>query len=307
MKKKIIAITLTALFIFMILYPKVILDGAKTGILLWFEAILPSLLPYMIISNLIILAGLSVDMAFIMKPIAKLLRITPNAAYCILAGIFFGYPSCAVAAVNMYKEKQIDRDTACFVSCAFNNISPAFIAGYVCVGIFDSPAKIAPVLALFYIILLLSTIIIRFTLFRKLGNNTMTVASNHLTKKSVFDNAIMSALTNAAKLAGYIVIFSIITTILSLIPCKYTGILCSLCEITTGINILCKEFTETGFLLLIILPMLSFGGISGIFQTFGVDTEEIIDRKKYIYSKVISMVVSLVCTYVTVYVLGILK
>ena len=289
----------------MIVYPKVILEGAKTGVLLWFEAILPSLLPYMIISNIIILAGLSEDMAFIMKPVTKLLRIAPSAAYCILAGVFFGYPACAVASVGMYKENRLDRETACFVSCAFNNISPAFIAGYVCIGILNNSKKIFSVLSLFYIILLLSTIIIRITIFRNLTDNTPTISVSGLTKKSVLDTAIMSSLTNIARLAGYIVIFSVIATVISLIPWHYTGIICSLFEITTGINILCQSFSDTKLLLLIIIPMLSFGGISGIFQTFGVDTEGIIDRKKYIYSRIISMIVSLACTYMAVYVLNI--
>lgn len=306
MKKKIIPLFLTALFIFMILNPNVILEGAKTGILLWFEAVLPSLLPYMIISNLIIIAGLSKDMAFIMKPLTKLLGIKSDAAYCILAGVFFGYPSCAAAAVSMYREKQLDRDTACFVSCAFNNISPAFIAGYVCAGALNDPSKIVPVLILFYIILLLSTILIRIILFRRLPKNTVSSAFVRHTKESLLDSAVMSALTNIARLAGYIVIFSIIAAVISLIPWRFTGVLCSVCEVTTGINIMCRSFADTKLLMLMIIPMLSFGGISGIFQTFGVDTERIIDRKKYIYSKIIAMTVSFACTYLAVYVFGII-
>lgn len=305
MGKKIIAIILTALFIFMIIYPQIILEGAKTGIILWFEAVLPSLLPYMIISNLVIAAGFSGEMAFLMKPAAKLFRINPSASYCILSGIFFGYPSCAVSASQMYQSGIIDKNTACFCTCAFNNISPAFIAGFFCTGITENTSMIIPVLIIFYISLLLSAAIIRVCLFRELSDNSDNYGQNNTQSKNIINTAIMGALTNIAKLGGYIVIFAIIATVISLIPWKYSGVLCGAAEVTTGIRMLSSDFSDKSILLMIVMPLLSFGGISGIFQTFGVDSEGIIDRKKYILSKLIAAYVSLIITFIAVFILRI--
>lgn len=302
MRKKITAIALTALFIFMILNPEIILEGAKSGILLWSEALLPSLLPYMIISSLVIAAGFSGEMAFIMKPVCRLLRINGASAYCILSGIFFGYPSCAVSASQMYKSGVIDKDTACFCACAFNNIGPAFIAGFFCTGILGDASLIAPVLILFYIILLLSTLIIRIFFFGKLSVSHTIKKPAKTAAPNFFDTAIMSALTNIAKLCGYIVVFSIIAAVVSLIPWKYTGVLCGLAEITTGIERLSVVFKDKRLLIMLVMPLLSFGGISGIFQTFGVDTEGIIDKKKYILSKLTAAGISAAVSFLAVYV-----
>lgn len=305
MRKKITAIALTALFIFMILNPEIILEGAKSGILLWSEAVLPSLLPYMIISSLVIAAGFSGEMAFIMKPVCRLLRINGASAYCILSGIFFGYPSCAVSASQMYKSGVIDKDTACFCACAFNNIGPAFIAGFFCTGILGDTSLIAPVLILFYIILLLSTLIIRIFFFGKLSVSQTIKKPAKTAAPNFFDTAIMSALTNIAKLCGYIVVFSIIAAVVSLIPWKYTGVLCGLAEITTGIERLSVVFKDKRLLIMLVMPLLSFGGISGIFQTFGVDTEGIIDKKKYILSKLTAAGISAAVSFLAVYVFGV--
>lgn len=305
MRKKITAIVLTALFIFMILKPEIILEGAKSGILLWFEAVMPSLLPYMIISGLVISAGFSGEMAFIMKPVAGLFRVNTSSAYCILSGIFFGYPSCAVSAAQMYKNGMIDKDTACFCACAFNNIGPAFIAGFFCTGILKDTSAIVPVLILFYIILLLSTTIIRFCFFRKLSGGSEVKPMAKAPAGNIFDTAIMSALTNIAKLGGYIVVFSIIAAVISLIPWKYTGLLCGLAEVTTGIERLSWVFADKRLLIMLVMPLLSFGGISGIFQTFGVDTDGIIDKRKYIISKLTAATVSAAVSYIAIYVLGI--
>lgn len=303
MGKKITAFLLTALFIFMILYPGIILEGAKTGILLWFEAVLPSLLPYMIISNFVISAGLSGEIAFIMRPAAGLLRISSSSAYCILSGIFFGYPACAVSASRMFRNGEIDRDTASFCACAFNNISPAFIAGFLCTGILDSAAAIAPVLILFYSSVLLSAVIIRISLFKNLSKEPSARRASPKPPPGFADAAVMSALVNIAKLGGYIVIFSIVASVLSLIPWKYSCIFCGITEITTGIQRISEIFTDRGLLLTLVMPLLSFGGVSGIFQTFGVDTDGIIGRKKYFLSKLIAAGVSAALTFFAVDVL----
>mgnify|MGYP007127258245 FL=1 len=93
MKKIFICIIYISLFILMLTHPVIVLSGAKQGISLWIESVVPSLLPYMILSNFLIYAGISADTAIIMKPAARLLKLPDDAAYCILAGLLFGYPA----------------------------------------------------------------------------------------------------------------------------------------------------------------------------------------------------------------------
>ena len=42
------------LFALIILFPGVILEGAQAGLLLWFNTVLPALLPFLILSNLLL-------------------------------------------------------------------------------------------------------------------------------------------------------------------------------------------------------------------------------------------------------------
>lgn len=297
MKKKIIGIIFTAVFIFMLCGPSVILNGARLGISLWLESVVPSLLPYMILSNFIIYAGISGEAAFMMKPAARMLGLPDDAAYCIMAGLLFGYPACAVTTISMYNENRLDKNSVSFLTCAFNNISPAFIAGYVCVGILNDSALIIPVLVLFYIIILLSTIIIKILFFRKKTADFHPGAKPQKTSGNIFDRAITGSLINIAKLAGYIITFSVVASVIMTVPCRATPVLCSVMEVTTGINALAHSIKNMRTLLLLIIPSIAFGGISGIFQTFGVDSANVINRKKYIFSKLVTMAVAFVCTY----------
>lgn len=306
MKNTIKYILSFVLIILIILTPSIILEGARTGLKLWYQALIPALLPYMILSNIVIKSGLSMELSFLTYPLTRLLKINDKASYCILSGIFFGYPACAATACALVKEKQLDRETASFCTCAFNNLSPGFIMGFFCIGTLNNTELIPQIFALFYISLLLSTFLIRILFYRKLqpvNNNISNKTSDE--NKKILTNSIKTALVNISVLGGYVIIFSILIEYLLKIPFNKIKLFAPVLEITSGITTICSTYSDIRTILLIIMPMLSFGGISGIFQTIGIDSSGIIDTKKYIYSKVISGIISLIVTYLAVYVLKI--
>ena len=57
MKKWIGAAGLFALFIWMLLYSRLSIQGAANGLLLWYQTVLPSILPALILSKLLIFTG----------------------------------------------------------------------------------------------------------------------------------------------------------------------------------------------------------------------------------------------------------
>lgn len=294
--KKFVKIFLSlTIIIIMLITPKTIATGVKNGLLLWYNGLIPALFPYMIIGNIIVMSGAAVNIAFIFRPIAKVLKISPNAAYCIFSGLLFGYPSCAVNSILMVKEGYLDENSANLCICAFNNISPAFIIGFVCIGIYNKTEYILPFLFLFYISLLLSTIIIKLFLFKKL----ISIENDYKPKninKSILPSAIMQGIKNITLLAGYVVIFSILTQYIVYI--QHIQFILPFLEICNGVSIVSNNIP-------ILMAALSFGGISGIFQTFGVDSNGIICKKKYIYSKAISGLIGFLVASFAVYVLKI--
>ena len=54
MKRYFTSLCVIALFVLMLLFPQPVFKGASSGLLLWFNVILPTLLPFMIVSNLLI-------------------------------------------------------------------------------------------------------------------------------------------------------------------------------------------------------------------------------------------------------------
>ena len=304
--KKIIKFLLpTILFILLLITPSIVKKGAINGLSIWFDALIPALLPYMLFSNIVINAQLTTGMTKLALPITRLLKISPNAAYGIIAGLFFGYPACAANLSLLIKNKQLDKEAACFCACAFNNVSPAYLIGFVCIGLLGNTSHIIPIIILFYISLLLSTILIKILFFKQLKPTPCNNPISTPRKKGLINSAIKNSLINIGLLGGYVIIFSIITEYIKSIPISALTYTTPFIEVAGGSMALCNSSLSYKELIIILLPAQSFGGISGIFQTLAVDTEGFIDIKKYIYSKLLSGIICLIITALTVYVLKI--
>ena len=293
------------IFILLLVTPDIVTNGAKSGLSLWFNALIPALFPYMLFSSIMIKTGLYKDMQKLALPLTKLLKISKNASFGIITGLFFGYPACAANLSLMVADKKIDKQTASFVACAFNNISPAYIIGYTCVGLFNNANIILPVLTLFYISLLLSTLVVRRLFFSSLSGNIVDNTTIVSISPTTITQALKTSLINIGLLGCYIIIFSIFLEYISVIIFNAGLFITPFIEIAGGSKLLFSLEYSKELLLLIILPALSFGGISGIFQTIAVDYENFLDIKKYIYSKIISCIICFVITYIAVYVIKI--
>lgn len=278
MVKKILIIIV---FIFLLLTPEITASGALKGLDLWYKALIPSLMPFMFLSSVIINMNLTSGINLIMRPLTFLLGLKKEAGYAIFAGLFFGYPACAVTSIEMQGNNILDKKSAGICVCAFNNVSPAFISGYICRTVLDDSGLIIPVFVIQYLSILINAFIIRIFLFKKTDTDISSVSvSTHKSEKSIIDTAINNSLVNIARLGGYVIIFSIVSSYLwhymgynAIIPCLLT-------EITSGVALI------SGNNLLLLLPFMYLGGICGMFQTFAVDNIHLIPRHKYVLSKI---------------------
>ena len=79
--------------LFILIYPEDCVKAAANGLILWYENILPALLPFTIFSNILIQSGYLDDMVRAAMPVLnRLFFHHPQAAYPIIAGFLFGFP-----------------------------------------------------------------------------------------------------------------------------------------------------------------------------------------------------------------------
>lgn len=305
----------------MFLFPTPALAGAKRGLLLWFNTVLPTLLPFIILSTLIVRLGIAYSLCNVFYPvIGRIFHVTKNACYPIIMGFLSGIPLGAKTSADLVKEKRITKDEGQFLAIMCNNASPMFVLGYVAMSELNAPKMKLPIILLLYGSSILTALLCRQfypILCRHPYEAKLPIANSELNKKvyaqseditpaksrsrfkidfTIIDSAIMDGFDVITKIGGYIILFSVLTQIiLSIEPLHeavrfiFVGIL----EITTGIDTVATSGLTESIKIVLILCITSFGGFSGIAQTKSVFADSGLSIIFYIKAKLLNTFVTL--------------
>ncbi len=287
------------IIIYFLFSPADALDASKTGLLLWFEQILPTLLPFSIISNLLICSNL---FSAIRRKFS--LPFSPEKAFTILCGFLFGFPIGSKLTADFYKQGALCESDARILCCFTNNLSPVFISGYVCTSMLHRPDWILPIyLTLFVPSLAYGLIMLLFTRKKMLPDkaHTKKPASAFCINMQLLDTGIIHSFLTMIKLCGYIMLFSILARFLMQIPQLSATVkiflTCSL-EITNGIALLTNAPLNEHMLYVCTVAFLSFGGISGIAQTGSMLSGTNLKLKDYVIQRVLLTILCTACAII---------
>lgn len=259
------------LFAAMLLFPGPVLNGAGSGLLLWFNTVLPTLFPFILICNLLInTSAIDVLLRFISPVFCRFFRVSPYGSFAVLCGFLCGYPMGAKVTADLYRQDSITSKEASYLISFCNNTSPMFILSFLVMQSLHDDRQKLPVLG----ILILSPVIISFLQPAKNRMNRPKTALPPRRRKCSFydalDDSISNALESIAKVGVYIMIFAILTELLLLIPfgsAPLRLILISNLEITNGITMLCQSGLNREMIFILCLAETSFGGLCAAAQT----------------------------------------
>ncbi len=291
-----LAVSLTAVTL---TFPADCLALALKGLTLWFERMIPTLFPFMVLSGIMIRMELTGAFVKALKPVmGSLFRVRDACLYGIVIGFLCGFPMGAHVAAQLYKQKQISRQEAAFLLSFCNNIGPVYFLSFV----LPTLSLKASVFALFgmYGLPLLYGLFLRYTLFAKglrressldLQAGKASGAGRNCSLLRALDESVYTSLSGIAKLGGYMIFFNLLfilpvlgARLLALSPSKtelFTGGIGALLEITGGIGILGDR---APYLVLCILP---FGGLSCIAQTYSMIGDTDLSIGEYVMHKMI--------------------
>lgn len=314
-----ISLATISLMLILLIFPKASIKGAENGIMLWFNVIVPTLLPFIIVSNLIINLKLTTSIAKLFYPILhRLFAVTRNGCYVIIIGLLTGFPVGAKACADLVKNKMLSKEEGQYLLTFCNNASPMFIISFISILTLKLSGKQYYMLAIIYGGAILSALLYR--IFHGITNHSfvapddilltekITLKAADLPRKSlnskppkrvtfaIVDNAIMDGFDVVTKVGGYIVLFSILASvILSLLPESSTYSLISIgfFEITNGINTIGSSDLNLTTKIALIMSLTAFGGISSIAQTKSVTDQSGLSIWKYIVYKAINAVITL--------------
>lgn len=121
------------------IFSKTNLIATKSGLLLWANAVVPSLLPFLIATELLshtnIITYIGKFLNKIMRPIFNL---PGHSAYAFIMGILSGYPVGAKIVTNLRKNNYCTKAEAERMIAFTNNSGPLFIIGTVGIVLFGN-------------------------------------------------------------------------------------------------------------------------------------------------------------------------
>lgn len=289
------------LFLGLILvFPSIAFAGARNGLLLWWDILLPTLLPFMIISGLIIRLRITRVLSVLLYPIFKhILPISKEGCYPVFIGFLAGYPVGAKTTADLRQQGVLSTKEAQML-CAFtNNASPMFVLSFIATSNLATPKIGLHLLLLLILSSYISSLIWYYFISKKSANCCTTVnatASSSATLYPKFqfemlDDSILSAFEVVTKVGGYILLFSVLASFINSLPIPsgpVTATITGLLEITTGIHnisILAISLKEK---IVLITSITAFGGLSGFAQTKSVLSGTNLSSTHYIICKLIS-------------------
>lgn len=313
-KNSIIKILILLFLIAMLFFPSASYQGASSGLLLWFHNVLPTLLPFIILSNLMVLLNITKQISKVFHPVfGRLFHISCEGSYPIVMGFLSGIPMGAKTTADLVMENKISVKEGQFLLGMCNNASPMFIIGYIAI----TQLKLSQInYALFIIIYgasILSALIYRYFFIRpvKVAYTSYrevksTPKPNHFSFE-LLDSSIMNGFEIVTKIGGYIILFSILAQIIREIgpnTSYFKAVLMGVLEMTTGISQVCNTTMDIKTKIVLVSTITSFGGFSAIAQTISVLGNSRLSISSYIGMKLLSAVLAMLFAffYVTVFV-----
>lgn len=105
---------------------------ALSGLNLWFTRMVPALLPFMILSDILVRLGLTERFATVLFPLVHpLWKVSKNGAYVMFMGFLCGFPMGAKVTVQLVREKKLTSKEGEFLLAFCNNIGPVYFLSYV--------------------------------------------------------------------------------------------------------------------------------------------------------------------------------
>jgi sporulation integral membrane protein YlbJ len=137
--KYIISTLFVAFNVCIILMPDEAFSGAKDGLLLWFNRVLPSLVPFAVGINVLTGLGVTERVGTVRAPVMKPLFNLPGAAgVAVLTGMTSGYPMGAKVTADLREKGLLNQDEAQRLAGFSNNAGPLFVVSVCGTAVFGS-------------------------------------------------------------------------------------------------------------------------------------------------------------------------
>lgn len=314
----------------LIVFSKNNLQASKTGLLLFANSVLPSLLPFFIATELLSHTTLIYTLGNILNGFMRpIFNVPGEGAFPFLMGIISGYPTGAKIVTDFRENGILTKEEGERLLSFTNNSGPLFIIGTIGSSLFGN----STIGILLFITHILASLTVGFLFrfwksnkkfnkryYRNIENSNTNVSFSNL--GSILTNSIMNSIRTIVMIGGFVVLFSVIVSILESshildvfailfkpifkflnINLIYSNsVLTGIIELTNGAQKIALINTKAISSNIIICAfLLGFGGISILLQVLSIISKSDISIKPYIIGKILQACFSAFYTYIFIH------
>ena len=252
----------------LVISPGEAINGAKDGLALCFNVIVPSLFPFFVLSSLVVDLGLAAYLGRAMEGLMRpLFRVSGSCAAAVALGFIGGYPVGARTALQLYEQGLCSKTEAERLLAFCNNSGPAFILGVVGAGVFGS-VRAGVWLWLIHIFAALLTGLA----FRRSGESgppqyvTRNSPSRGPSLFAALVEAVRGGLTGMLSVCAFVIFFYVLASPLATLGGRLGPLLVGLTELFSLTPLLPAD----GFGFVLAAGCAGWGGLSVLCQTAAV-------------------------------------
>lgn len=271
--------SLLIILILLLIFHQEVIAGAKNGLLLWYQILIPSLLPFILVTN-----ALSETGAYqaLIKRFSNKINTLVYEFIAIILGNLCGYPIGGKILSDFVENGYLNEKRGNQLLSVASQSSPMFLLGYVYSTILEKSIPLPVFLLSVYIPVLLLYCLKISTIPQKKRFFQPCLLPSPVELSDTF----LHAVSIMVSIGIYVMIFSILLTI-ALPRCTYLfqKAIFAFLEITTGLKLL-KEMTFPPYIQIPLIGALSsYGGLCSAFQIRSVLTYKNASIKKYLLDK----------------------
>lgn len=315
-----------------VMYPNEAVSSAKDGLMLWFNVVCPSLLPFFICVEILIGLGIVSFFGSAFRPLVRpLFNVPGEGSFNFFMSIASGYPVGAKISAKLRLEKLCTRIEGQRLLSLCSTSGPLFIIGAVATGIMNNPSLGLFLAASHY----LSAITMGF-LMRYYGKEKIILTNSHsanpindmISYRSrdgrpigvLLGDAVKNGINLILMIGGFIILFSVATRMLkisgllgflSLIlskaipygavtPDMISSLLIGFMEVTNGIKECAALQVPIIYKIVLTSFMIGFGGLSVNAQVMSIISETDLKFSIYFVLKLVQGIIAAIYSYIAV-------
>lgn len=227
------ALIALALTISIIRFPEEAFDASLHGLKLWFEVVLPALLPFFAMSDILMGLGVVNFIGVLLEPIMETLFNIPGVgAFGVALGLASGCPTGAKITGQLHRQNLINSVEAERLVSFANTAGPLFMVGAVAIGMFGLPELGITLSLAHYLSVIMVGLIMRFHGRDKDRNSPKKISQSGYFKRALqelvrarrtdgrpfgqlFDDSVRDTFSAMLFVGGSIMMFSVVIRILT--------------------------------------------------------------------------------------------